>query len=137
MMIPAAFQSPVLFALFLFGALVLSIFVLHRLGGMMDGQAAQRDILLVITWLQVLRLVLQIAVLVLSLISAGLSALLVFVASIWGLYILAAFLKVAHRYDTMIKAVGLMLLSFLAIVIGMSLLLGLLGGLIGGGAGHV
>lgn len=133
-MIPPAFQSPILFTLFLFGALVITVFVLHWIGQSMGGKAELGDILVLITWLQVMRLVLQIAVVVLSLVSLGLSAVLVLAASIWGIYILASFLNVAHQFNSMGKAIGVMILGVLAIAFGLSLIVSLITVLILGGA---
>lgn len=137
MLIPAAFQSPVLFTLFLFCALSLTVFALHRVGGWMEGKASQRDVLMVITWMQVLRLLLQVAVLILSLVAPAFAALVVMVASLWGIYILAAFVNVAHHYDNLGKAFGVMVLSFLAVALGASLILGLLGPISLGVPGNV
>ena len=137
MFIPAAFRSPVLLTLFLFAVLSLTTIVLHRLGRYMDGAGELRDILALVSWLQVLRLVLQLVVVVLSLVAPAFGALLVLVASVWGIYIMAAFVNVAHGYDNIMKAAGVMLLSFLAIAIGMSILLGLIGPAFFGVSGHV
>lgn len=137
MFIPAAFQSPVLFALFLMCAVSLMVFALHRVGAWMEGQGTQQDILTVITWMQVLRLLLQAVVLILSLVAPAFGALLVLVASVWGIYILAAFVNVAHQYDNIGKAVGVMLLSFFAVVAGASLILGLISPSLPGVPGNV
>lgn len=131
--IPAAFLSPVLFTIFLFGALTITVFVMHWLGRSLGGAAQRREILILITWLQVLRLVVQVAVLVLSLAVPAFGALVVLVASVWGLYILVVFLDVAHRFDNRWKATGLLLLAVVAIAVGLSLVLGTLGAVIVGG----
>ncbi len=124
--IPPAFQSPVIFTIFLVVALSLTVFALHRVGAWMEGQGSLRDILLIITWMQVLRLLLQVVVLILSLVAPAFGALLVLAATVWGVYILASFVNVAHRYHNIGKAIGVMLLSFLAVALGASLIMGLL-----------
>ncbi|MFK7938208.1 MAG: Yip1 family protein [Roseovarius sp.] len=126
MFIPPAFRSPVLFTLFLLCSFSLTVFALHRVGAWMEGQGSLREILTVITWMQLLRLVLQLVVLVLSLVAPAFGALLVLVGSLWGVYILAAFVNVAHRYDNLGKAFAVMVLSFLAVALGASLILGLI-----------
>lgn len=135
--VPAAFQSPLLFALFLFGALVITVFVLHWIGRSLGGQAGLWDILVLLTWLQVLRLLFQVAVLVLSLVSLSLSALVVLGGSIYAIYILAAFIDRAHGFDNLVKALGVMVLAIVAIAVGVSMLLAVIGGAIMGGAGNV
>ena len=136
-MIPPAFQSPVLFTIFLFGVLVISTFVMQWIGQAMGGKGSLTDILLVVTWLQVVRLILQAAVLVLSLVSPFLGGLLALIGSIWGIFILASFLDVAHRFDNIAKAVGVMVLALLAMLIGLSVIITVIGGVIVGGAGYV
>ena len=126
--LPPVLRSPVLLTLFLFAALGLTVVMLHKLGRAMNGAASLYDILILITWLQVLRLALQLVMLVLSLFIPAFGALLGLVATVWGVYILAAFVNVAHRYDNTMKSAGVMVLSFLAIAVGMSVLMGLLGG---------
>lgn len=134
LMVPAAFQSPLVFTVILFIALIISVLLLQRLGQAIGGgQGSLGDVLTVITWMQVLRLVLQLAVLVLSLVLPFLGGLLALVASIYGLYILAVFLKTAHRYDTVMQAFILMLATFLTVVVGLTLLLTILSGIFYGG----
>ena len=136
-LVPGAFQSPLLFALFLFGALVITVFVLHWIGQSLGGQASLWDILVLLTWLQVLRLLFQATVLVLSLVSLSLSALVVLGGSIYAIYILAAFIDRAHGFDNLVKALGIMVLAIVAIAVGVSMLLAVIGGAIMGGAGNV
>lgn len=133
-MVPAAFQSPLVFTVILFIALIISVLLLHRLGLRIGGgQGSLGDVLTVITWMQVLRLVLQLAILALSLVIPFLSGLVALVASFYGLYILAVFLKAAHRYDTLMQGFVLMLATFLTVVVGLTLLLTLLSGIFYGG----
>ncbi len=136
-MIPPAFKSPVLFTVFLCGVLVISVFVLQWIGQSMGGQGQMGDILLVITWLQVMRLLLQAAVLVLSLVSPFLGGMLALIGAIWGLFILASFLDVAHRFDNIAKAVGVMVLALVAMLIGLSVIVTVIGAVVVGGAGYV
>ncbi len=135
--VPAAFQSPILFTIFLFGSITITVFVLKWIGQSMGGQATLDDILILLTWLQVLRLLFQAAVLILSLVSLSLSALLVFGGSIYGIYILAAFIDRAHGFDNLLKALGVMVLALIAIAVGLSVILTVLGAVIMGGTGSV
>jgi len=136
-MIPPAFQSPVLFTMFLFGALVITVFVLQWIGQAMGGKAELGDILVLLTWLQVMRFLFQLSILILSLVSLTLSAVLVLVGSIWAIYILAVFLNTAHRFDNLGKALGVMVLALVSIAVGLTLILGALGAAILGGTGNV
>lgn len=127
MLMPPAFQAPILFAALLFGALALTVVALYYVGQGLGGEAALLDILVLMTWLQVLRLLVQGMVLVLTLGVPALGALLVVVAAIWGVYILIGFIDAAHRFENRFKATGVIVLSFVAMAIGLSTLLSLAG----------
>jgi hypothetical protein len=126
-LMPAAFQAPILFALLLFGALALTVIALYYVGQGLGGDAAFADILVLLTWLQVLRLVVQGGVLVLALGVPALAAIVVIVAAVWGVYILVSFVDTAHRFENRLKAAGVIVLSFVAMAIGLSTLLSLVG----------
>jgi hypothetical protein len=127
-LMPPAFHSPILFAVFLFGALAITVIALHYVGqGLGGAPESMTDILVLLTWLQVLRLMLQLAVLVLALVAPVLAALVVMVAAVWGIYILISFVDAAHRFGNMFKAAGVILLSLVAMAIGLSAFLSLVG----------
>lgn len=126
-LMPAAFQAPILFAGLLFGALALTVIALYHVGRGLGGEAAMPDILVLMTWLQVMRLLVQGSVLVLALGVPGLAALVVLGAAIWGVYILISFIDAAHRFENRFKAAGVIVLSFVAMAIGLSTLLSLVG----------
>jgi hypothetical protein len=91
------------------------------------------DILVLLTWLQVLRLLVQVGVLVLVLVAPVLGALAVIVAAVWGIYILISFVDAAHRFGNMFKATGVILLSLVAMAVGLSAFLSLVGVVVMGG----
>ncbi len=126
-MVPPVFLSPLLFSVALGGALVLTVFALTWVGRAMGGLGTLVDVLALITWLQVLRLALQLAVTVLMLIAPFFGGLLVMVAAVWGLVILVAFIDRAHGFGNLVKAAGVLIVVVVGIVIGLSLILGVLG----------
>jgi hypothetical protein len=126
-LMPQVFQAPVLFAGLLFGALALTVIALYYIGQGLGGEAAMPDILVLMTWLQVLRLLVQGAVLILALGVPALGALVVVGAAIWGVYILISFVDAANRFDNRVKAAGVIVLSFVAMAVGLSTLLSLVG----------
>ncbi len=126
-LMPQAFQTPILFAGLLFGALALTVIALYYIGQGLGGEASMSDILVVMTWLQVLRLLVQAAVLILALGVPALGALVVIGAAIWGVYILICFVDAAHRFANRFKAAGVIVLSFVAMAVGLSTLLSLVG----------
>lgn len=126
-LMPPVFQAPILFAVLLFGALALTVIALYFVGQGLGGAAEMTDILVLLTWLQVLRLLVQAGVLVLALGAPALAAIAVIVSAVWGVYILIGFVDAAHRFDNRFKAAGVIVLSFVAMAIGLSTLLSLVG----------
>ncbi|MFX0541051.1 Yip1 family protein [Roseovarius sp. S4756] len=133
-MMPAALQSPMLFTLFLLGALILTVLTLTWVGRAMGGTGHMPQILALIAWMQLLRLAVQIALVVLMLALPLAGLILVVVASIWGLVILVVFVDRAHEFGNVFKAAGVIVLGFVGMLVGMSIILGLLGALVMGGA---
>lgn len=133
-LMPPAFHSPILFAVFLFGALAITVIALHYVGqGLGGAPGSMDDILVLLTWLQVLRLLVQVGVLILVLVAPVLGALAVIVAAVWGIYILISFVDAAHRFGNMFKAAGVILLSLVAMAVGLSAFLSLVGVVVMGG----
>lgn len=126
-MFPPALRSPVLFAFFLGGGLVLTVLALTWIGQAMGGRGRIADVLVLITWLQVLRLAVQVLALLLMLALPGLVGILVIAASVWGLVILVAFIDSAHRFGNLGKAGLMLFLASLALVVALSLIMGVAG----------
>ena len=126
-MVPPIFQSPLFFALFLGGTLVIVVLALTWIGQTFGGRGRLDDILVLITWLQVLRLGLQALLTLILVVAPLLGGLITIVASVWGIYILVAFIDRAHGFDNMFRAAGVLLVGALAMVFGLSLILGVIG----------
>ncbi|WP_238987514.1 Yip1 family protein [Roseovarius dicentrarchi] len=133
-MIPPAFQSPALFTLFLFGALVITVLTLTWVGRSLGGSGQVPQILALLTWLQVLRLAVQLALLVLVVALPFAALALVMVASVWGLIILVTFIDRAHGFNNIFKSVAVLALAVLAMVVGLSAILSVLVAAVMGGA---
>lgn len=134
MIIPVAFQSPGLMTLFLIGALVVTVLTLTWVGQAMGGRGQIRDMLALVVWLQVLRLMVQVALLISVVLLPVLGVILAMVASIWGIAILVCFIDRAHGFDNLIKAAGVLILCVFAMVLGLSAILGVLMAAVMGGA---
>jgi len=132
MLMPGIFQAPLIMALALFGALALTVIALRAIGQALGGTGEISDLLVLVTWLQVLRLLVQVGVLVLALGSPPLAGIAVIVVAVWGIYILTNFVDAAHGFDNRVKAFGVIILSVVAMVMGLSALLSLAGVLLMG-----
>lgn len=126
-MMGQALHMPVLFALMLFGALALTVLALTHVGRFIGGQGGVGDVLTLLTWMQVLRLLVQLGVVLLALVAPLFGALVVLVAAIWGIAILLAFVDVAHGFGSLFRAAGAVVASILVLAVALSVLFSLLG----------
>jgi hypothetical protein len=83
--------------------------------------------LVLLVWLQSLRVLGQGITLVLLMISPGLAGLMILFIGLAGLWILINFIQAAHRFDTLWHAAGVLVAAMVALVLGLSLLLSLIG----------
>lgn len=131
-MIPAS-EAPLVFAVALFAALAVTALAFAYAGRALGGQARMADMLVLMAWMQALRLMVQLALVVLALALPALAGIVVIVAAIWGLYILLAFMAEAHGFSSLWRAAGALVIAFAGLVFGLSLLLSLLGVRVTGG----
>lgn len=132
--IPAVFDSPAVYFFFVAGGLVLIVVTLFWAGRAFGGEARMEDIMVIIAWLQFMRVLVQIVALILLVTIPVLSAVLVLAAAIIGLWILVHFVNQAHQFDSLGKSVGVLIVAFIGMVLGVSVLLSLIGvGAVGGG----
>ena len=120
-------SSPLLVLLTLTSVLVITVFGLFWTGRAMGGTGRFADVLTAITWLQYMRLGVQLAALVMMFVSPGLASLAVLAAGLYGVYILAHFLNAAHRFEALSKAFFLLVLTAMGLVIGLSVFLSVVG----------
>lgn len=126
--LPAIFSEPLIYFAIVAGGLALMAWSIFWTGRLMGGKGALADILVLIVWLQALRLVVQLVVLVLMFVVPVLSAMLVLAVALIGVYILVHFVDQAHRFGSPGRAAAVLILSLLVIVIGLSVILTLIGG---------
>lgn len=136
-MVMPLFQSPFIYLGMVAAGLVLMVAMLYWAGRILGGRGTLGDVLVVVLWLQVLRILVQVATLVLSLTIPMLAMLLVLAATVLGIYILLHFVDQAHRLNSLPRAGGVLILSFVLMAVALSVLLTLFGGMISGGISHV
>ncbi len=135
--LPGLFSVPLVYCAIVAGGLVLMVYALFWAGRFLGGSGSIDGIMRIVLWLQALRLLVQAAALVLILTLPLLSALLVFAASIYGIYMLLHFIKQAHGLNSIARAAGVLVAAMLAIVLGLTLLISLFGGPIVGSSAYV
>ncbi len=130
-------NSLVLYVAIVGGGLFLSILAFYHVGRRMGGTGSFNDIMVLMVWLQFLRVAVQAAGLIFLMTIPVLSALLAFAAFVVGLYITVHFLDQAHRLGSLPRAVGVLFLSVLAIAALLILVLSLVGAPMLGLSAHV
>ncbi|MDF1716401.1 MAG: Yip1 family protein [Antarcticimicrobium sp.] len=131
------FQSPFSYLVMVTVGLILTVAMLYWAGRLLGGRGTVQDVLAMVLWLQVLRILVQVATLILSLTIPMLAMLLVLAATVLGIYILLHFVDQAHRLNSLPRAGGVLILSFVLMAVALSVLLTLFGGMITGGISHV
>jgi len=127
MPLPGLLASPVAFAVFVAAGLVLSIYALTYVGRTLGGKGSLETIMTLLIWLQYLRFAVQVLALVLSPVIPGLAGLLVFAASLYGIWLLLNFVDVGHGINNLITSLGVLIMTMLAITLGLAMLLSLVG----------
>ncbi|WP_370302496.1 YIP1 family protein [Pseudooceanicola sp.] len=134
---PALFGSPIRFMIVSALMLVLTVYAIFWAGRALRGSGALEDVMALVVWLQALRVAVQLAGLLLSMVIPLLAVLLLLAASVLGIYILLHFINQAHRLDSIARAVGVLAVALVGLLFGLSLLLALLGVPAMGNAGYV
>jgi hypothetical protein len=125
--LPGLFDVPAVYFFFVGGGLVLIVLAIYWTGRAFGGQAAMEDVMVTVIWLQFLRVLVQVAAIVLLVTLPALSVLLILIASVVGVWILVHFVNEAHRFDSLGKAAMVLIGAFVGMVFGVSILLSLIG----------
>jgi hypothetical protein len=125
--IPAIIFSPLFAFVFLAGALVITVHVLHWLGAAIGGTGSLDNMLAVLVWLQGMRVMAQIVLLVLMLALPSLAGLFGLAIAILSLWILVHFVNEAAGLGSLFKTVGVLLSAMVGIILGLSFILTITG----------
>jgi hypothetical protein len=120
-------STPVSFLIFWASTAVISVFTLYWAGHAIGGKARFADVLAVITWLQLLRVVVQLCSIVLLIASPGLLLVFGLGTALYSLWIAVHFLNVIHGFSSLGKSIFLLVLSFFALVVGLVFLIMVIG----------
>ena len=135
--LPGAFQSPVVFLFIVAGGLVLTVHALYWTGRALGGTGELGDILVLMIWLQALRVALQVITLVMLLLAPVLAAFVVMAAALWGIWILVHFINTAHHLNSVPRAAGVLVAAMLGLALGLSFFLSLIGATFLGSVAYV
>ncbi len=129
------YASPLAAAVMQWGQSVISVFVIHWVGRIFGGTGTRGAVLALVAWLHFVSLLLVILLVLIGSLVPVLSAfgLLMFVG--WWLWSLTVFVDEAHSFQSVLKSAGVLLVSFVGFLFGVSFVVSLVGGLIFGIAG--
>jgi hypothetical protein len=125
--IPAIIFSPLFAFVFLAVALVITVHVLHWLGAAIGGTGSLENMLAVLVWLQGLRVMAQVVLLVLMLAVPSLAGLFGLAVAILSLWLLVHFVNEAAGLDSIFKTVGVLLSAMVGVILGLSFILTITG----------
>jgi len=127
MELPSYFQMPLVLFVLMAGLMVLYVHALYWVGRAMGGRGRVEPLLAAVVWLQGLRLVAQMGVLVLTLALPPLGLLASMVVTFWGLWILLNFVAEILELPGLFHAAAVLAGAALGVLIGFGLLLSLIG----------
>lgn len=126
--LPALFASPMLYMFTVGVGQIVFIYAVWLAGTWLNGLGTLPEVMSVLVWLQMMQVAVQAILVVLSVTAPALAVLLNMVALVYGLYILAHFIKEAHQLESLLRAAGVIFAALFAIAFSLSLVLSLTGG---------
>jgi hypothetical protein len=124
---PAVLTQPAITAGLLALSLVCAAACVTFAGRVFGGTARFYDLLLILVWLQALRLLVQFAVFLVTPISPLFGALGAIAASLVGLWIISQMVDVAQGFNNLFKAFLTLLLGFFGMAVALTVILPILG----------
>ncbi|WP_158963461.1 Yip1 family protein [Chachezhania sediminis] len=125
--LPGILANPLVYMGVLAAFLALSAWLLFWVGRLLGGQGSFEDLLGTLIWLQVLRVAVQAASLIVLIVSPLLAGVFGIAAAVYGIYVGLHFVNVAHRFYSLGRA-GLALVgAAVALILVLSLLLSVFG----------
>jgi hypothetical protein len=124
-------SSPIMFALVMWGLLVLTVFCMHYIGRAVGGQGRFDTSLKLVIWLQTILLLAQAAQIVIGAVSLMVAGLLGLGFSLYSIWLFVNFVAVAHGFENRGTVLMGIVLSVLGVVFGLSLLIALIAVLFG------
>lgn len=128
-------DSPLILAILQWGRIVLSVFVFFWIGRLLGGTGELTDVLAVVTWLQVMSFTLMTGITLLGIALPILSPIAMLIFICWWLFSLVTYVDVAHGFANMMKATGVIVISVIGVLVGMTFFMGFMSALFATGVG--
>ena len=105
----------------------LTIYALLGMGRLFGGTGTLEDIMVVMVWFKAIQIACKLVAMVLGLFAPILEALMVLAASGIGIYMFVNFINQVHRFDSIGRTLVVIVLAMLAVLLGFSLFVVLVG----------
>lgn len=119
------------------GGTILFVHVLAWVGRLMGGQGRVDDLLVVITWLVLVRMLIKAVGVLLLAAMPPVAGFFLLAAGLFSFWLLLNFVAAGHRLDSVWAALGVVICAVVVIAIGAAFMLGMLGVGSIGGVGNV
>lgn len=136
MPILALLERPIMFFVIVAGTLIIMIQALFWAGRAMGGTGEMTEMMALIVWLQALRAVAQVIILLLSLVVPALGGLAALGLQLVAFWLFLHFISAALRFDSLFRAFGLLIAVAAGLFVGLMVILTLMG-VSAGGLGNV
>lgn len=123
----ASLNNPMMFWVLSVGVTVIFVHLLFWAGTMLGGTGRFGDLLALFVWLEALRLLGQVIILVATLMIPALALLCLLAFIILSIWLLLHFVNAALRLNSLLQAGGLLIASFFGLGLGLVLLISLIG----------
>ncbi|MEE4186912.1 MAG: YIP1 family protein [Roseobacter sp.] len=120
-------STPFIYFVIAAGGFVATVHALYWTGRMLGGHGPVEDLMVLLLWLQALRAVAQVGVILSLLIAPVLASFLVLFIAVATIWIFIHFISVALQLNSLTRAVAVLIVGALALVVGLSFLLSLIG----------
>ena len=123
--------TPLLFALVMWGTLVMLVFCVHYIGHMFGGTGRFEQSIALVVWVQFLLMVSQLVQLVVAAVSISVAAFLGLAFMLYWVWIFTCFVTVLHGFENRALVLGGMGLSLMGVLFGLSLIISMIALLFG------
>lgn len=125
--LPSLFRNPILFFTLVTGILILTVHGFYWTGRALGGEGDLGELLVLMVWLQGLRAVAQVILIVLALVAPFIGQIFSLAVGILGLWITVNFITEALRLPGLMHGVGVIVLAAVGIIFGFAILISMIG----------
>ena len=123
----AIVANPFVYFLIAAGGFIAMVYAIYWSGRMLGGEGPVEDLMVLLLWLQALRAAAQAGVIVLLLLAPVLASLAVLVVGLATLWVFVHFINIGLRLGSIGRAIVVLIVGALALLVGLSFLLSLIG----------